>query len=80
MLSFVLRVSAAAVPAAGAAWLTLFGLEQAGLETSSKTDSLVMLVLGGLAGLVVYLLLARLLRITEIARMVGLVTSRGKRR
>ena len=39
-----------------------------------------MLVVGGLVGLAVYLVLARLLRITEIARMVGLITSRGKRR
>ncbi len=80
MLNFAVRVALAAIPAAGLAWLALLGLEQAGLEIASKLDSLVMLVVGGLVGLVVYLVAAKLMRIDEIARIVGLITSRGKRR
>lgn len=76
LVGFVLRVAAAAVPSAGLAALTLAGLQQAGLDVASKSDSLLMLAAGALVGLGGYLLLARLLRITEIGRMIGLVTSR----
>jgi putative peptidoglycan lipid II flippase len=79
LLEFVARVAAAAAPAAGLAWLSLLGLEQAGLDVASKLDSLVMLAVGGVVGLAVYVALARLLRITEIGRIVALVVSRGKR-
>ena len=76
---FVCRVAAAAVPAAGAAWLGVRGLQAAGLEVGSKLDSLAMLAAGGVLGLSGYVLLARALRIGEINQMVQLVVSRGRR-
>jgi putative peptidoglycan lipid II flippase len=79
LVEFVTRVAAAAAPAAGLAWMCLLGLEQAGLDVASKLDSLVMLLVGGIVGLVTYIALARLLRITEIGRIVALVVSRGRR-
>ncbi len=76
---FIGRVALAAVPAAGAAWLAIFGLDAAGLDVSTKSDSMIVLAVGGLVGTGVYLGLARLLRIREISRIVALVTSRGRR-
>jgi hypothetical protein len=76
---FAVRVSVAAVPAALVAWLCVVGLEAAGLDAARKLSSLVLLVVGGTLGLLTYLALARLLRVTEIARIVGVVISRGKR-
>lgn len=77
---FIARVAAAAVPAAGLAWLAVAGLQEAGLHVASKSDSLVMLAAGSLLGLVVYVLLARALRIGEISSLVQVVVSRGRRR
>jgi putative peptidoglycan lipid II flippase len=79
LLRFVVRVCAAAVPAAGLAWVCVRTLEAAGLAVASKTDSLVLLAVGGTLGLVSYLAVARALHIEEIARIVGVVISRGKR-
>ncbi len=78
LLAFVGRVAAAAVPAALVAAAALVGLGQAGLDVASKTDSLVLIAIGALLGLVVYLAAARALHITEIARVVGLITRRGR--
>ena len=80
LLGFVGRVAAAAAPAALLAWATVAELEGAGLEVARKSDSLLMLASGGLVGVVTYLLVARALRIREITQIVGIVTSRGKRR
>jgi putative peptidoglycan lipid II flippase len=79
LVRFAVRVSVAAVPAALIAWLCVAGLEAAGLDAARKLSSLVLLVVGGALGLLTYLALARLLRVTEIARIVGAVISRGKR-
>jgi putative peptidoglycan lipid II flippase len=79
LLRFTVRVSVAAVPAAVVAWLCVVGLEAGGLDVGRKLDSLVLVAVGGTLGLVTYLALARLLRLTEIARIVGVVISRGKR-
>jgi putative peptidoglycan lipid II flippase len=79
LLSFVGRVVAAAVPAAGLAWLVLVALDGVGLDVESKSDSLVMLLAGGVLGVAVFVFLARVLRINEIGRIVTLVLSRGKR-
>jgi putative peptidoglycan lipid II flippase len=79
LLSFVGRVVAAAVPAAGLAWLVLLALDGVGLDVESKSDSLVMLLAGGVLGVAVFVFLARVLRINEIGRIVTLVLSRGKR-
>lgn len=76
LVTFVARVVAAAVPAAIVAAAALRGLEHAGLNTASKADSLVLIVVGALLGLVVYLVAARALHISEISRVVGLVARR----
>jgi putative peptidoglycan lipid II flippase len=79
LVGFAGRVLVAAAAAAGLAWATVAGLEQAGLEVASKLDSLVLLLAGGVVGLLVYVVAARLLRISEISRIVQVVVSRGKR-
>ncbi|MEJ7743483.1 MAG: hypothetical protein WKF73_13635 [Nocardioidaceae bacterium] len=76
---FVVRVVLAAVPAAGAAWLAIWAMQSGGLDVSSKSDSLVILAVGGLVGMCGYLALARMLRIREISQMVSLIASRGRR-
>jgi putative peptidoglycan lipid II flippase len=80
LVGFVARVVASAVPAAAVAWLAISGLSVLGLEVASKGDSIVLLSVGGLLGLLVYLLLARALRIDEISRIVALVGSRARAR
>lgn len=77
--SFVVRVAAAAVPAAALAWLAVAGLQSGGLEIASKIDSLVLLLTGGLLGMAAYVGLARTLRIGEITQLLRLVVSRGRR-
>jgi hypothetical protein len=72
-------VCTAAIPAAVLAWVCVRVLEAAGLDVASKADSLVLLAVGGTLGLVIYLAVARALHIKEIARIVGVVISRGKR-
>jgi len=79
LAGFVVRVVLAAVPAAAAAWLAVWGAAELGLDVASKRDSLVLLAVGGLVGLTAYVALAKLLRISEIGRIVSLVASRGKR-
>jgi putative peptidoglycan lipid II flippase len=80
LAQFTARVAAAAVPATLLAWLLIEALEHvAGLDVASKVDSLVLLGVGGLAGLLCYLVVARLLGIREISRIVTLVVYRGKR-
>ncbi len=80
LLAFVARVAAAAVPATLLAWAAVAGLEAAGLDVASKSDSLVILAVGGLVGIAAYLLMARALRIQEIAQIVATVRSGVKRR
>ena len=79
LLGFVGRVSAAAIPAAVLAGVSLLLLEHAGFDVGSKRDSLVLLAVGGVVGVVVYVVAARALHIREIARVVALVTRRGRR-
>lgn len=79
LAEFLARVSVAALLAAGGAWLTIALLDRAGLEVASKSDSLVLLAGGGLAGVALYVVAARVLRIGEISRIVGLVISRSTR-
>jgi len=79
LAGFVLRVVMAALPAAAAAWLAIVGLGELGLDVASKRDSLVLLAVGGLVGLTAYIVLAKLLRISEIGRIVSLVASRRMR-
>jgi putative peptidoglycan lipid II flippase len=79
LVRFTVRVCVAALPAALVAWLCVVGLEATGLDVASKLSSLVLLAVGGMLGLLTYLALARLLRLTEIASIVGVIISRGKR-
>jgi putative peptidoglycan lipid II flippase len=78
LAGFAVRVATAAVPAALLAWVLIYGLERLGLDVASKTDSVVLLSVGGLAGLLAYLLLARVLSIREISSIVRLVVYRGR--
>ncbi|MEJ7628295.1 MAG: murein biosynthesis integral membrane protein MurJ [Nocardioidaceae bacterium] len=73
---FVLRVTAAALPAAGLAWVSVRLLAENGLGTSDPLDAGVLLAVGGIVGLAVYLGLARLLRIQEIGRIVSTLRPR----
>jgi putative peptidoglycan lipid II flippase len=78
LLEFVGRVLGAAVPAALLAALSLGLLEASGLHVGNKADSLVLLTVGAVLGLLVYILVARLLRIDEIRQVVSVVTRRGR--
>lgn len=76
LLGFLGRVAVAAAVAAGLAAAAVLGLRAAGLDTADKADSLVLLAAGGLVGAAAYVGVARVLRVSEVARIVGLVTSR----
>jgi putative peptidoglycan lipid II flippase len=79
LLRFIARAVAAALPAALLAWLAITALGEAGLDVDDKGDSLVLLVVGGVAGAGVYVLGARLLHITEVTRITGTLLSRVRR-
>jgi putative peptidoglycan lipid II flippase len=78
LAGFTFRVAAAAAPATLLAWLLIEILQRLGLDVASKADSLVLLAVGGLAGLLAYLVLARLLGVREISRIVRLVVYRRR--
>ncbi|MEJ7706435.1 MAG: murein biosynthesis integral membrane protein MurJ [Nocardioidaceae bacterium] len=78
LLAYVARVAAAALPAAGVAWLCVVTLGRLGLEGDDKSQALVVLAVGGIVGALGYLALARLLHIAEIASLVRLVAARGR--
>ncbi len=79
LVAFAGRVAAAAAASAAFAWLCLLVLGGAGFDAASKSDSLVLLAVGGAVGLATYLVVARLFGVKEISRIVGLAVSRGKR-
>ena len=82
LAGYLARLLLAALPAAGLAWLCMVVLERLGLEDAGyddKVDALAVLAVGGLAGLGGYLVLGRLLRVAEIASIVRLVVTRGRR-
>jgi putative peptidoglycan lipid II flippase len=62
----VVRVCVAAIPAAGAAWLTVTAVDRLGVELTRKLDALGALLAGGLVGLGVFLVVAGALHIEEI--------------
>ncbi len=76
---FVLRALLAAAPTAVLAWLAVLGLDRAGFDVDGKADSLVVLLVGGVVGGVVYVLAARVLNLTEVGRITSVVTSRLRR-
>ncbi len=79
-LRFCAKVTAAAVPASLLAWIAVNALTAAGLEVASKRDSLVILAVGGVAGVTAYVVAARALRIGEVESLMKLVVRRPARR
>ena len=79
LLGFIARAVAAAVPAAVLVWLAIAALGEVGLDADDKGDSLVLLAVGGLVGAVVYVVGARLMRITEVTRISSMLLSRVRR-
>lgn len=80
LTTFVLRVAAASLPAAGLTWVSLWALSRADFDVASKSDSLVLLAVGGVVGMAGYLGLSRLLGIGEIAQLGAVVMRRRTRR
>jgi putative peptidoglycan lipid II flippase len=80
LLGFGTRTAAAALLSAGLAWLAVYLLGAAGWDETVKTDSLVLLAVGGVVGVGSYVLAARLFGVAEVGRIVSLVTSRLARR
>ncbi len=76
---YVARVAVAALPAAGAAWVVVRALQAAGLRTEQQLDALGMAVAGGIVALAVYLVLARICRLSELNQVVSLVLARVRR-
>ena len=76
-MRFLARMLLSAGPAALAAWGTAWGLH-AGLgdRLDSKLGSVLFLAAGGRGDGVVYLVLARLLRVREVNEVVETVTRR----
>ena len=76
LLRYVARLVPAAAVAAAAGWLVRLGLDTAWADDGDRLRAVVMLaVVAGVDG-VVFLLMARLLRIGEVTAVVGLITSR----
>jgi putative peptidoglycan lipid II flippase len=80
LLRFVARVSVASALAGALAWGCVAALEAAGLDLASKRDCVVFLAVGAPVGLLGYLVIARMLHVTEIARIASVVVSPLKRR
>jgi putative peptidoglycan lipid II flippase len=76
LVRFLVRLLLAAAGAAAVAWLARAGLDAAWPGTESKVHALVVLVLVATVDGLLFLLLARLLRISEVTGVVGLVTNR----
>ena len=81
LLRFGVRmvIAAALAGAAAYAWRTLVYALWDGLGDGSKLQSLLVLGSTGVVDLVVLVLVARALRITEIGEVTSLVTSRLRR-
>ncbi|MET1058828.1 MAG: murein biosynthesis integral membrane protein MurJ [Nocardioides sp.] len=77
LLRFLVRMLLSAGPAALVAWVAAWGLHEAlGDNLHSKAGSLLFLLVVGVVDGVVYLLLARLLRVREVTEVVETVTRR----
>ncbi len=77
---FLARTVVAAVLAATAALVTELLLRGVGFSGATKADALVLLVAGSVVGGLGYVGLARLLDISEIDRVVAMITGRGRTR
>lgn len=78
LAAYVVRLLPAAALGAGAAWLTLRGLDL-WLPGDGKLLALVALLAAGVVDLLVFGLAARLLRIEEVTEVTGLLTRRLRR-
>jgi putative peptidoglycan lipid II flippase len=78
LVRFAVRMAVATGIATGVAWLVLHGMQTA-LPGTDKPAVLARLVAAGVADVVVFAVLARALRISEVTEVVGLVTSRMSR-
>jgi putative peptidoglycan lipid II flippase len=91
LVRFLVRLVIAAGLAAAAAWAVKYGVQQVwdpvdglrgGTESTaggSKVQALGLLALTGLVDVAVFLVLARVMRITEVTSVVRLVTGRLRR-
>jgi putative peptidoglycan lipid II flippase len=79
LLRFLVRVLIAAGVATAAAWAVKQGLQQLWPRGGGQLQSVVVLGVTGLVDLAVFLLLARLTRISEVTGVMALVTGRLRR-
>ncbi len=76
---FAVRMTLVVGLSVGFAWLVRVGLLEV-VASGTKVDAALRLVLVGAAGGLAYLALARLFRVGEVTEMVGMLTSRLRRR
>ena len=77
LVGFLGRAVVAALPAAGAAWLTVEVAQRLGAApTTNRLDALWLVMLGGLVLMAVFFALARLLRIREVDSLGQLLRGR----
>jgi putative peptidoglycan lipid II flippase len=79
LLRFLVRIALASVPAAGAAWVTVLGLNRTGLDSDDKVGALVILLAAGVIALSALVLLARLFRLEEVTSIMRTVFGRLRR-
>ena len=76
LVRFLVRLLIAAGIATGVAWAVQYGVQQLWPVDDTKLQSVVMLLLVTGLDVVVFLVLARLMRITEVTSVLDLVTAR----
>ncbi len=79
LVRFLARLLVAAGAATGLAWAVRYGVEQAWPANTGKVQAGVMLATMGVVDVGVFLLLARMMRISEVTSVMRLVTSRLRR-
>jgi len=76
LVGFLVRLVAAAAVATGVAWAALLGLDALWPDDDGKVRALTVLAVVSAVDVVVFLVLAKALRIREVTSVLGLVTSR----
>ena len=79
LLRFLVRLLIAAGLAAGAAWAVKHALQQVWAPGEGKVQALSVLAVTGLVDVLLFLALARVMRIAEVTSVMGLVTGRLRR-
>ena len=79
LLRFVVRITLASAPAAGAAWLAVWALTATGLQADDKVGALLVLLAAGVMAVSVLVLTARLLRLEEVSSIMSTVFGRLRR-